>query len=674
MKTKLHLTALIILVLASSTFHGDAATWTGGSLVPTNLWSDINNWDTLAIPGNELVSFNNTGSTNLIGVINNVVDTNLTLTSLDYKAQLSFVGSITNYHTTLINPGVTLTIDNGANPGALINVGDIDSAAQDNQYFYNITGASGSVIAGNTNSPDATQGLQSTATAMTLTNHISVLDLSGLDNFTFAGGYVWVGASSANAIGATDRPNGKMFLAKTNLIIAISASSDGAFRVGESKGNTPPRESQLELGHNNTIYTTYMKIGGVKDGPSAGGRMYFRPSVTNNNPTLKLRAGDGVSRLPTLGIGDNTTAGGSSIGTRGTVELSNGTIDVLVDLANVGKSSTTATATGAGSGTVTWTGGTFDVTTLNLGYQSGNTTGNATGTMNVRGTNASLIAGTIIMGRDGGSATGRGIATLNITGGTANVSGTISENNAAGGNGTSTINITDGLFIAGDTVTVDSLNLTNGVVSNAVAMTLTSLKGTGTIFGPVTVVSNLNPGVPIGTLTISNDLALSSTSSSVFEVNLDTLAADKVAGLSNVTFNGTLVLTNVGGTAAATDGATFKIFDAATYSGTFSATNLPALGGGFSWDMSNLGINGTVKLVAGVNTDPTNMVFQLTGNTLELSWPSDHIGWRLQVQTNAPGVGISTNWVTVQGMDITNRFNTTLGSANGSVFYRMIYP
>jgi hypothetical protein len=670
---------LVVSALVLPVFQAGAASlaWSGGSLVPTNLWSDANNWDTLTAPvDGDAVAFNNTGSTNLPGIVNTVANTNLTLASLDYKAQVSFVSLITNYHTLLLNPGVTLTIDNGANPGNLLNVGDVDSGAIDAQYYSTILGTNASLVAGNTNSPVPNQGLQVTATAMTLVNHIGSLDLSGLDNFTFAGGYVWVGASSANAIGATDRPVGKMALARTNFIVANSPSADGAFRLGDCKGNTPPRESQLELGQDNTIYTVWMKVGGLKDGAAAGGHVFFRASLTNNNPILRLRGGTGgSSRVNTLSVGDNLLAGNSSIGTKGVMDLGGGTFDALVDVAYVGRSSSGATTgTGAAAGTVTWDAGTFDVTTLNIGYQAGNATNNATGTINVRGANASLIAGSIIMGRDAGSVIGKGTGTLNITSGTATVFGTITEGNGSGGNGTSTINITAGVLNAGGVVTVDNINLTSGTISNAALITVSSLKGTGTILGPVTVLTNLGPGLPVGTLIISNNLVLSATCTNVFEVNLDTFAADKVAGVSNVTFGGTLVLTNVGGVTAATNGATFKLFDAATYSGSFAATNLPALGGGFVWDLSSLGTNGSVKLVATVNTAPTNMIFQLTGGALDLSWPTDHTGWRLEGQTNTLNIGLTTNWFTVAGSAATNRIVLTINPTNGSSFFRLVYP
>ena len=63
---------------------------------------------------------------------------------------------------------------------------------------------------------------------------------------------------------------------------------------------------------------------------------------------------------------------------------------------------------------------------------------------------------------------------------------------------------------------------------------------------------------------------------------------------------------------------------------------------------------------------------QVLGNLLDLSWPV--AGGRLQSQTNAPGVGITTNWVTVPGSTATNHVVVSISPANGSVFYRLAVP
>jgi len=45
----------------------------------------------------------------------------------------------------------------------------------------------------------------------------------------------------------------------------------------------------------------------------------------------------------------------------------------------------------------------------------------------------------------------------------------------------------------------------------------------------------------------------------------------------------------------------------------------------------------------------------------------------LQVQTNVPGTGLGTNWVTLPGSDLVTGTNITINPANGAVFYRLVY-
>jgi hypothetical protein len=66
--------------------------------------------------------------------------------------------------------------------------------------------------------------------------------------------------------------------------------------------------------------------------------------------------------------------------------------------------------------------------------------------------------------------------------------------------------------------------------------------------------------------------------------------------MSSVTYGGTLEVANVGGTLAL--GNTFTLFQATAYSGSFSSYSLPALPAGFNWDVSQLGVNGTLTIVS----------------------------------------------------------------------------
>jgi hypothetical protein len=65
--------------------------------------------------------------------------------------------------------------------------------------------------------------------------------------------------------------------------------------------------------------------------------------------------------------------------------------------------------------------------------------------------------------------------------------------------------------------------------------------------------------------------------------------------------------------------------------------------------------------------------FGINGSQLQLSWPQDHTGWSLQAQTNAPGAGLGTDWVTLPDSDSTNQTSVSMDPANGSVFFRLIY-
>jgi len=68
---------------------------------------------------------------------------------------------------------------------------------------------------------------------------------------------------------------------------------------------------------------------------------------------------------------------------------------------------------------------------------------------------------------------------------------------------------------------------------------------------------------------------------------------------------------------------------------------------------------------------PTNLTFTANGGTLTLNWPATHLGWTLQVQTNAPGAGLGTNWTDIANSATTNQMDTLINPANGSAFYRL---
>jgi len=95
------------------------------------------------------------------------------------------------------------------------------------------------------------------------------------------------------------------------------------------------------------------------------------------------------------------------------------------------------------------------------------------------------------------------------------------------------------------------------------------------------------------------------------------------------------------------------------------------------YDLINPHLSSTnsFSVIVTPNTVATNLVVLKSGGTnLTLSWPTDHTGWRLEIQTNTIAVGISTNWATLAGSTATNLVNIPISPTNGAVFFRMIYP
>lgn len=70
----------------------------------------------------------------------------------------------------------------------------------------------------------------------------------------------------------------------------------------------------------------------------------------------------------------------------------------------------------------------------------------------------------------------------------------------------------------------------------------------------------------------------------------------------------------------------------------------------------------------------TNLTISINGSQIQLSWPPDHTGWRLEAQTNSLGAGLGTNWTTVAGSTNVYQMPLPVGFTNGNVFYRLVYP
>ena len=203
-----------------------------------------------------------------------------------------------------------------------------------------------------------------------------------------------------------------------------------------------------------------------------------------------------------------------------------------------------------------------------------------------------------------------------------------------------------------------------------------TLGGTGVIGGTTTVQSGgtLTPGNNgLGSLCITNALTLAAGSMTTLAIDrtAGTASYGNVAGLATATFGGTLTVASLGG--AFQLGDSFQLFSSGS-GNNFTATNLPNISP-LKWNWNPAA--GTLSVVSAVNPTPTNVMAVATNGSLQLSWPADHVGWRLLVQTNhlSTGISASTNdWTTVPGSSATNREVVPFDATKPAEFYRLVYP
>jgi hypothetical protein len=81
-----------------------------------------------------------------------------------------------------------------------------------------------------------------------------------------------------------------------------------------------------------------------------------------------------------------------------------------------------------------------------------------------------------------------------------------------------------------------------------------------------------------------------------------------------------------------------------------------------------------VRITPAPSLTPPQVGWQIAGGQIQFSWPVDHYGWHLEIQANAPGTGLGTNWTALPGSQTTNMFAAPINYGNGSVFFRLAYP
>ncbi len=436
---------------------------------------------------------------------------------------------------------------------------------------------------------------------------------------------------------------------------------------------------------------------------TAGATATIGANVTvQNGPAVQLIIGAGGSAAGgTLNINSGGTVKQNSSNTggidgNGTVVNVNAGGNFLGANNNGGSGAVTVGSGGGSDSTLNIAGGTFNnaggLQPLNVG-QGG------TGTLNVNSGTVVMSASAsglgIVVGNgagstgtinlNGGSITtplvrkGSGTATFNFNGGTLKAN----RNNAAFLSGLTTANIRNGgaeidtssfevtitqpllhSTLAGD----DSMDgglvkLGSGTLTlagnNSYTGDTTISNGTvaisGTILGRLNVLagSSLTGGSTIGPISISNVVSLAGTT--ILRLSKSSGATnDTVYTTAGMNFGGTLTVALIGGTLAPGD--VFTLFAAKFYLGSFAQINLPPLPTGMRYDVTQLNVDGTLRVVADMSKPTFSPVTPSTSVLLR--------GGSVTLSGNVSGMVPMTYQWQLNGANIPGATSSTLALNN----------
>jgi autotransporter-associated beta strand protein len=437
---------------------------------------------------------------------------------------------------------------------------------------------------------------------------------------------------------------------------------------------------------NNAVIYTLNSNRGIQLGATAGtsinvaktnGFLTYNGVIADKPGAAGILVKQGAGTL-ILG-GTNTYSGGTTINL-GTLQLTNGDNHLPVgDALNLGQISPSFnTGTFDLNGNNQQIAGLNSIVGTNLFFTAKNVV-----------TNSSITAATLIISNitsntyGDGSTTNSGIITgaINLV---KNGSGmqTLGDTNTY--TGTTTVNAGILALSGGGSINNSTMiTMATGAVLDVSArvngtLTVTNgqtLGGFGTITGMVATSSGstLAPGnsTTTGILTVSSNATLNGTNILKLYATGSTNDVLSVGGI--LTYGGTLAVTNLSGTLTAGDA--FKLFNAATYLGSFATTNLPALSAGLFWT-NTLGINGTIS-VAGSASSISSLAmtnFSLSGTNVVISGTNAGAG-NVYVLASTNVALAKTNWTAIATNTLVGSggFTLTITNAAGSGFPHEFY-
>ena len=683
---------------ADTTVHVDAAEVTGNLIFGNTDVSPAASWivDNNGVPANTLTLAASSGSPTItVNALGSGQSATLSVAiagtnGLTVVGNGALVLANTNTYTgnTLLRGGnQRLLSDDALGGGSLVVVS--------NSTLGTAVGSTGQIVTNNLVLNAGTTLLLNTTNAdLTLAGN-----LSGAGSFiypTIANNLIYEGTSSGfsgpisfgtSALGATgggslNVTNGAT-LATTNTLTdnwQVNFNIDGTLSVGAATLSANASESITGAGAFNCTAFTNQNYTTVNFGMT--GTLTVSGAFNDgNSPASSASPNTFNQNSGTVNL-TSATAGNVRVGSAaaGTYNLADGVWNVTNTDVLIGPS--------AAPGTVTISGGTANLRGVQFSSFSSSTLTLNGGTLNI-GTNGLYFSGgaftsTINLGAGTLATLGNGgwSSTLPVTLTDASVGTTI---DTTGGN------ISLGGIVSGGgamltkmgpgTLTLTNANTYSGLttLSNGVLVLTTAHAGAGDFQvndGQTLKVINTGGSVSaqMGNLTLGNAAG----PSTLLLTNVADPATPVIYAASALTVNGICTIT-IPTASALTANTVYPLIKYGSYAGGTLALSLPAgVTATLTNDTSNLWIGLNVTAVTPpVNTTPTNLAVSVSSGQLNLSWPQDHTGWRLLVQTNHLSTGISVNtndWTTVAGSAATNQVTIPVDATKPTEFYRLVYP
>jgi hypothetical protein len=159
------------------------------------------------------------------------------------------------------------------------------------------------------------------------------------------------------------------------------------------------------------------------------------------------------------------------------------------------------------------------------------------------------------------------------------------------------------------------------------------------------------------------------TNGHVYEVQIFNFAPDGDPGLTTFSGKNSATLNNLPGAGGAN---TYGEYATGSFTANGSVEMILWNGAGSSYTV--VGPISVQDVTGIVETNAVPLSSTVVNKSLQLSWPPDHTGWQLQMQSTPLNVGLGNNWVNISGSTAVSTMNIPIANTNGCVFFRLVYP